>query len=246
VRPRRASRAVEGGDPCRGLRGQEAEPVPALPEVGDAAERRIALAAEDDRWVRLLDRLREHAERRYPQERAVVARQRLRPERAHRGEVFAAARGAIVERDAEGLELLAQPADADAEVEPAAGEDVRIGDLLGRVQRRPLRDEADPRAEANAAGQRCREPDREERLEDAGLARQREAAVRRVRIPGRGAVEEGDVLGEPERVEARPLGGRCRDGQQVTEPRRIAGERQEETEVHGRRSCPGAYRAGKS
>src|SRR5207249_10548287 len=167
-----------------------------------------------------------------PQERAVMARQRLRPQRAHRGEVFAAARGAIVERDAEGLELLAQPADADAEVEPAAREDVRIGDLLGRVERRPLRDEADPGAEANAAGQRCREPDREERLEDAGLAGQREAAVRRVRIPGRGAVEEGDVLGEPERVEARPLGGRCRDREQVTEPPRIAGERQEEAEVH--------------
>ena len=45
------------------------------------------------------------------------------------------ARGAVLERDAERVELLLQPADADAEDHPAVRQDVEARDLLGDVER---------------------------------------------------------------------------------------------------------------
>ena len=53
------------------------------------------------------------------------------PERAHRGDVLRGACRAPLERDAECVELLTRPPDADAEREPAAGKGVQRGRLLG-------------------------------------------------------------------------------------------------------------------
>src|SRR5205807_4031368 len=101
--------------------------------VADAGEEAIAVArgaprggvgvsADDDRHARLLHRLRVRLERRPAEEAARERLRRVAPERADRGDGFARPRRALGERDAERVELLLQPADADAEDRAAAGQ----------------------------------------------------------------------------------------------------------------------------
>ena len=68
---------------------------------------------------------------------------RLAPEPAHHVDVLVGARAAPLERDAERVELLAQPADADAEVDPAARQAVERRDLLREHERVALRKDQD-------------------------------------------------------------------------------------------------------
>src|SRR5438876_10612870 len=101
------------------------------------------------------------------------------------------------------------------------------------VERRTLRDEADAGAEADARGERRGEGDRDERLDESDLAGEREAAVGGVWVVRGGRVEERHVLGEPERMKTGSLSDGRRGGNHVAEPRWIAGQREEESELHG-------------
>ena len=127
------------------------EAVPALTDVGDAPQRRVALAAEVDRRVRLLHGLRVLAARRQVVELAVELGDRIGPQRLHHVEVLAAAVGALRERRRDRLELFREPADADAEVDTSVREPVDRGDLLRGVDGVALRDEADARPETDRA-----------------------------------------------------------------------------------------------
>src|SRR6185436_7250077 len=93
--------------------GIEIVAVPALPEIGDSLESRVALAAEVDRRVRLLDRLGKLPAARQPVELALVLGDGVAPQRLHDIDVFAAAHATAVERDAEHVELFLQPTNTD-------------------------------------------------------------------------------------------------------------------------------------
>src|SRR5581483_3192929 len=98
-------------------------------------------------------------------------------------------------------ELLREPSDAHAEVEPPAGEPVDRRDLLRRVDRISLRHEADPGPEPDGPRARREERERDERLDRTPVPRRRDAAVRGVRIARGVVVEEDDVLGDPDRAD---------------------------------------------
>ena len=70
---------------------------------------------------------------------AVHAGPLLRPQGPHGGDRLLGPLAPPLERDAQGLELLLQPADADPEGHPAGGEVVEGGQLLGQDQRIALR-----------------------------------------------------------------------------------------------------------
>src|SRR5262249_58355243 len=95
------------------LGGAEAVGQPAVGPAARAALRALAVAAEPD-GDRPLHRVREHAGGARLPEAALEAQRGMRPHRAHQLDGLAAARGALVEGRAEGLELLAQPAEARA------------------------------------------------------------------------------------------------------------------------------------
>src|SRR5438876_11414682 len=87
----------------------------AVAVAGGAAGGEARVPADDDRHARPLYRLRVRLERRPAEELAGERLRRLLPERAQRAHRLGGPRRPVLERDAERLELLAQPADADAE-----------------------------------------------------------------------------------------------------------------------------------
>src|SRR5439155_496833 len=82
----------------------------------------------------------------------------------------------------------------------------------------------------DARGERRREGDGDERLDDPDLAGEREAAVGGVGVARARGVEERDVLGEPERVEPGTLAHGCGHGDHLAEPRRLPGDPHDEAE----------------
>ena len=72
------------------------------------------------------------------------------PQRLHDLQVLVAARAPPLERCRDRRELLGQPADADAEVDPPAGQRVEVDDLLGGVDGVALGHEADAGAKPDA------------------------------------------------------------------------------------------------
>src|SRR5262249_40405271 len=99
----------------------------------------LGVSADDDRDARLLHRLRVRLELPPAEE---LARERLGlvlPERADCAHALGGAGGALLRRNAEGLELPFEPADADAERDAAAREHVEGRDFLRDVQRVALR-----------------------------------------------------------------------------------------------------------
>src|SRR5262249_19688286 len=151
--------------------------VPALADIGDAPEGGVALAAEVDRGMGLLDRLRVLAARRQVVERAVVLGDRVAPEAAHDLQVRPRPGGAAIDRDAERGEPLGEPTAADTEVDAAVREPVDAGDLLRRVDGRALRHQADAGAEPDRLRLAGEKGEGNKRIERARLARQRETAV---------------------------------------------------------------------
>ena len=89
-----------------------------------AARRRaaVALAADDDRRAGALDRLGQLHRAGEGDELAVVGGDLVRPQAGHRLDVVVAAGAAALVRNADGGELLGRPAEADPEVDAAAGE----------------------------------------------------------------------------------------------------------------------------
>ena len=115
------------------------------------------------------------------------------PERPHQPDRLVGAAAAALERDAHEVELVAVPADADAEREAAAGELLQRRDLLREVHRVVQRQEHDRRPEPDPLRPAGDPAERDERVVDAA-----------VRVDALGA--DDDVLGRPDRVEAELLG----------------------------------------
>jgi hypothetical protein len=111
----------------------------------------------------------------------------------------------MIERHRDHLELLAQPTDADTEVDPAAGQDVDVGHLLGRVDGVALPDQTDAGPQPKPGGGRGDVRQRSPRLEEAAVTRPRELAALVVRVLALVVVEEHDVLGHPQGLEAAVL-----------------------------------------
>jgi hypothetical protein len=120
--------------------GVGADRVPAIAQPRGAAQRRAALAADPDRRVRLLHRLRLEAD---IAEADMLAREfgcRLRPERLAGHDVFVGhptAGGEI--RQLQRLELLLQPAGADAEGQAPFRQHIDGRDHLRQQHRWPVR-----------------------------------------------------------------------------------------------------------
>ena len=98
----------------------QVEAVPTVAPRRDPAQRGIAVAAEHDRDATVAHRLRIDPHRVEVDELAVERGDVVAPQRADRVDVLLGARTSTLERDAERVELLARPADADAEREPAS------------------------------------------------------------------------------------------------------------------------------
>jgi hypothetical protein len=111
-------------DPFRDRGRSQVEAVPAVCERRDPAERRVAVATDNDRDPPAAHRLRVHAHRFESGEFAMERGDVVSPERPHRGNVLHRAPPAVRERDAERGELFGRPADAHAESQPAAGQHV--------------------------------------------------------------------------------------------------------------------------
>src|SRR5204863_799120 len=111
--------------------------------------------------VGLLHGLRLELDRPEGEEPAVELRRGLGPEGAQRAHALARARGAGAELDAGGLELLGQPADADAEREPPAREHVEAEREARADEGAAEREELDvgPEPDARGSGRAVREQD---------------------------------------------------------------------------------------
>src|ERR1700730_13761516 len=116
-----------------------------LVAVGEyAVDHALAVAADEDRRMRLLDRLRPGPDSVEVNVAAVVGRLLLCPDRLHR--LHALSQQAESRRRIRAVvaHLLDVPASADAEQEAPAGEEVQCRDLLRGRDRIALDDEADP------------------------------------------------------------------------------------------------------
>src|SRR6185312_11072108 len=97
---------------------------PGVAEAEHAVDHRRPVAADEDRWVRPLRRLRPRPDPLEIDELAVVARLVFGPDRLHRLDPLGHQRHPPARVGAVVLHLLAIPAGADAELETPAGEAV--------------------------------------------------------------------------------------------------------------------------
>ena len=107
---------------------------------------------------------------------------------------------------AEGVELLLQPADADAELDPPARQVVEGGQLLGQHDRVALREDEDAGGEAERRRDRGDVGQPDQRVRDGRRRHRRHLPVGAVRVGGRVVVGVDDVLDGPDRLEAGGLG----------------------------------------
>ena len=118
----------------------------------------------------------------------------LRPRRLDRRQVVVGDGAPTVERDADRLELLLRPADADAHDEPAPAQLIHAGQRPRRVQRMAVGDDDHRRADLDAA-------------RDAGEPAQRgEGLVERRRVARLDVGRDGHVVGRHQEVIPEPLG----------------------------------------
>ena len=159
--------------------------------VESATHRRLdgsrALRRDPDRRMRTLDRLREHGRLGNREELSLVA-ERLPTERFQDDvDGFFPAVAALLQLEAEALELVVLVAAAETDVDASAGQEIERRDLLGDDERMVQRNHDDRRADAQP--RRLRRDVRRE------LHRAREIAVRRE-----------VMLGEPDVAKAKGLG----------------------------------------
>ena len=164
-------------------------PIPIQPSASrrGPAQRRLALAADEDRRPRPLHRLRLERDGVEREELAVVLDLGLGPESLADRErlVDAAAAGGEVEpgRDP----LLLEPARADAELDPAAAHDVERLHGAGRDERVAQADVVDVRAEADVRAAGGEEREVGERVEDRRGRRDRRVVLARRAATGSSA-----------------------------------------------------------
>src|SRR4051794_6158038 len=175
-----------------GAAGEEA-----VAEAAGPLGRGAGVASDHDRH-RALGRLRVG---RHPLEAGELAREAgsvRSPQGAHRGHVLVGPGAAPLPRDAEGVELLAEPADADADLDPPAREAVERGQLLGQHDRVALGEDEDASRQADPARGRGDVGQPDERIGDRRRGDGRHLAVRAVGI-GRGVVVRiDDMLDGPD------------------------------------------------
>src|SRR5437762_2025506 len=172
---------------------------PAVAIFDDAAQRVIALAAEDDRRVRLLRRLRPRPHLIEIDHLAVVFRLVLGPQRLHREDPLAHQLEPRVVAGSVIFHLLDIPAAADTEDKAPARQLIEAGDTFGGDGRVALGYEAIGGAEQQLFGRRRREGQRDERIVRMRIAlRQFAAARKRALAAGRNV----GVLGHKQRFEA--------------------------------------------
>ena len=168
------------------------------------------MAADEDRDGRL-HRLRVAADRAEAEVLAVEGRLVLLPDHAQRVDGLVGAAAALVGVDAEGRDLLAHPADADAEEQAAAGEAVDGGAALGELERVVLREHEDAGAEPDPLGAGGQPGQQVERIGQLAVLGQRHAAGVAVRVAALVADRHRDVLDREQRLEA-DLVGVLREG----------------------------------
>ena len=177
----------------------------AIGHACSAADRRRSIAADED-GNRAVHWARTAGDGAKVDEFPPILGMRAGPERAHRGHVLVGARTTPLPRNAERLELLTHPADAEAEHDPALGQTVECRQLLGQNERVSLRHDQDAgsQAQRRCGGADIGEPDK-------GIRNRRISFSRRRTILGVGVcrfdlVGPNDVFAAPDRVEAYGLG----------------------------------------
>ena len=177
-----------------------------VPELRRAAACGPARAGDPDWRMGALHGLRRERGALAGVEPAFVGDGVVRPELLHQRERVVGARPPVREVLPEDLELLLEPADADPEDEPAAGELVHLRDLLRDLERVVHREHDDARAQPDAPGVGGEEGEHGEGLPVAF------APVRRVHPAGNQDVarallrRENHVGAEEQRVQLERLG----------------------------------------
>jgi hypothetical protein len=167
-------------------------------------------------------------------EEAPLERLRLvLPQRADGAHRLRRARAALLERDAERVELLLQPADADAEDGAAARQHVERGDLLGDVERVALRQDQDAGGDLDRRRDGGDVGERQQRVGQRQVLRGRNASAAVVRVRRLVADRDHDVLHRPQRLDAGRLGRTGEVGERIGEGER-AGVGEGQSELHGR------------
>jgi len=163
------------------------------------------MATDDDRY-RLCDRLGIAADLVKLHELACKARGIVRPQRAHRCDIFIGPLAAPLEGDAERLEFLLQPADADTELHPAAAEIVERGDFLRQYQWIALRQDHHRGHEAQPGGGGSDPGQPDQWIGQFGRRITRQAAGRPVGIDARVIFGPNDMLDGEHRIETGRFG----------------------------------------
>ncbi len=162
-------------------------------------------AAHDDRHPGLLGRPGQHLPVVPVEELTLEVDGLPRPGCGHGVDVLVGPGAAVVEGNAESLELLLQPTDAEAEHQPAPRQVVDRAGLLGQVQRVDLGQDVDPGAEADGGGGGRGPGDGHQRVDESGRAGHRQLARGVVGIAALVAVGHDHVLEGPHRLVAEGL-----------------------------------------
>ena len=183
LRPTAASSSSSSASPAASSSGERLKVCQPCPwrAVRRSAARRLAADVDGGR---LLHGLGVHLAGGQVVDVAVEGGRLVEPERAQHLEVLVGAAAPALPGHVEHVELLLEPADADAEVDPAVREPVEGADLLGGVDGVALGEEQHGRAEPDRARARRQVGQRDHRLEQAAARRGGDAAVVGVGVAG--------------------------------------------------------------
>jgi hypothetical protein len=168
--------------------------VPGRADLGSAAQRRAAVAADPERWMGLLQGLGLEEQVVELRVAAPERRRPLRPQLDHRAQVLVGHRAALGEGHAEHPALGLDPAGAHAEDHAPAAQRVERRDHLGGDDRLAVRHDQHRRSELHAMGGAGQHAERHQRVED-----------RLAEVDDVGAGDD-DVIAHPHRVIAEGLG----------------------------------------
>ena len=209
---------------------------PAVSPGRDALEDAWRSAAQQDRRIGSLTRLRLHLDRGKAGIDPFVLRDLISPERLHGRHRIGDLAPAPREVTAEDLGLLTQPASADAEQEPTARIAIERGDILRQRDRLVQRQETDSRSDLQRFGDRRRACERDHRRRQRAGEGRRLPRVR-ARIDALVLHRHQDVLADPQRSKAAIFGG-TRD---IGDIDRAGARGKEETDLHELGTQPGGF-----